>query len=114
MTGRAAGYCAGYNTPGFANPAPGFGRGVGFARGFGRGRGFARGAGFGRGVPAQAIATMQPYGYQNYQPVQMRYTKEQEMADLKAEKEIIERDINAMHEEIKSIETKLKDLETKK
>ena len=30
MTGRAAGICAGYPTPGFANPIPGFGRGRGF------------------------------------------------------------------------------------
>ena len=39
MTGRAAGYCAGYSNPGFTNPV--FGRGVrGFGRGFfGRGRG---------------------------------------------------------------------------
>ncbi len=41
MTGRAAGFCAGYPTPGFANPAPrrgfwGWGRGGG---GGGRGRG---------------------------------------------------------------------------
>ncbi len=46
MTGRAAGYCAGYNTPGFANPIPG--RGLGFGRGRG-GLGFGRGRGFGRG-----------------------------------------------------------------
>lgn len=39
MTGRAAGYCAGYSTPGFANP--GFGRGLG--GGWGRGRGWGRG-----------------------------------------------------------------------
>jgi len=33
MTGRAMGYCAGYDIPGFANPC--FGRG--FGRGYGRG-----------------------------------------------------------------------------
>lgn len=76
MTGRAAGYCAGYNMPGFMNPAwgrglptaygaagypvapaygapvgYGYGRGLGFGRGFGRGRGrgFGRGGGRGRG-----------------------------------------------------------------
>ena len=45
MTGRAAGYCAGYATPGFANPAGGrgfWGRGRGrggwgFRNGFGAG-----------------------------------------------------------------------------
>lgn len=38
MTGRAAGYCAGYGVPGYANP--GVGRGLGFRRGFGFGRGY--------------------------------------------------------------------------
>lgn len=44
MTGRAAGYCAGYGVPGFMNPVPGFGRG----QGFGRGRGFGGGGRRGR------------------------------------------------------------------
>jgi hypothetical protein len=44
MTGRAAGFCAGGGTPGYANPVPG----RGFGTGFGRGRGF-RGRGFGGG-----------------------------------------------------------------
>ncbi len=43
MTGRAAGYCAGYHMPSYANPLPG--RGCG--RGFGGGRGFGRGARWG-------------------------------------------------------------------
>jgi len=46
MTGRAAGYCAGYSVPGYMNPIPGrgyFGRGYfGWGRGF-YGRGGARG-----------------------------------------------------------------------
>ena len=44
MTGRGLGYCAGYNTPGFANPAgAGLGRGMAWGRGggFGMGRGMA-------------------------------------------------------------------------
>jgi hypothetical protein len=36
MTGRAAGYCAGYSVPGYMNPIPGFGFGFGFGRGFRR------------------------------------------------------------------------------
>lgn len=44
MTGRAAGYCAGYGAPGYVN-----GPGVGRAFGMGRGRGFGRGFGFRRG-----------------------------------------------------------------
>ena len=40
-TGRALGYCAGYNTPGYVHPGFGRGYGRGFGRGFrGRGRGF--------------------------------------------------------------------------
>jgi len=74
MTGRAAGFCAGYQTPGYSNPI--LGRGLrggayygapiplntqwigpygpagiygGFGRPFGLGRGFGFGRGFGRG-----------------------------------------------------------------
>ncbi len=50
MTGRAAGFCAGYGTPGFANQ-PGMGRprrgGRGLGRGYGRGFGRGYGAGYG-------------------------------------------------------------------
>jgi len=53
MTGRAAGFCAGYPVPGYLNPIPGrgwfgVGRG-GFPRGGERGRTFGGGFGFGRG-----------------------------------------------------------------
>ena len=61
MTGRAAGFCAGFPVPGYMNPVLGragfygyslpyggraaswFNRGFGFGRGFGRGRGRGRG-----------------------------------------------------------------------
>jgi hypothetical protein len=54
MTGRGAGYCAGYNMPGFANPnfprmGMGWGPGRGFGYGRGFGRGYGRGFGYGRG-----------------------------------------------------------------
>jgi hypothetical protein len=58
MTGRAAGYCAGFDMPGYADPVPG-GR---MGSGFGRGRGFAgrgRGGG-GRGYRHWFYATGQP------------------------------------------------------
>ena len=73
MTGRAAGYCAGYATPGFANPAGG-GMGLGRGRGFGV-RGAGRG-GFGfrnryyaTGVPGWVAApapAMTPEQEQTY------------------------------------------------
>ena len=37
MTGRGAGYCAGYDTPGYMNPYGGRGWGRGGGRGWGRG-----------------------------------------------------------------------------
>ncbi len=44
MKGRAAGYCAGYGVPGYANPVPGrgnyLGRGGRYSGYFGRGRGY--------------------------------------------------------------------------
>lgn len=45
MTGRAAGYCAGFATPGYMNASPG--RFAGRGGGFGRGRGFGMGRGMG-------------------------------------------------------------------
>lgn len=42
MTGRGAGYCAGYTMPGFMNPMPGQGMSLGRGMGFGRGRGGGR------------------------------------------------------------------------
>lgn len=51
-TGRAAGYCAGYNAPGYANQGPGMGMAWGRGRGrglWGRGLGLGRGRGWGRG-----------------------------------------------------------------
>ena len=47
MTGRRAGYCAGYGVPGYMNDVPVRGRGFGYGRGYGRGWG--RGYGYGYG-----------------------------------------------------------------
>jgi len=65
-TGRSAGYCAGYNMPGYANPVGGWG--AGRAGGFGYGAGFGRG-GYGHGWRNRFFATGVPgramgYGYQ--------------------------------------------------
>ena len=70
MTGRASGFCAGYDVPGYMNPA--FGRGVGGGRGRGYGRGF--GMGGGRGWRHQYYATGLPgwgrgYAYPYPHPV---------------------------------------------
>jgi hypothetical protein len=49
MTGRGAGFCAGYPVPGFMNPGWGRGYGYGFGQGYGYGRGYGFGWGRGRG-----------------------------------------------------------------
>ena len=70
MTGRAAGYCAGYPVAGFMNPYVGRpGLGFGFGRGFGRGLGRGFGRGFRSGY-AYPIAYAPPvYGGSGfYQP----------------------------------------------
>lgn len=69
MSGRAAGLCAGFDAPGYANPGPGRGSGMGFGHGRGSwGRGFGaggreqgwRGGGRGRGWRHGFHATGQP------------------------------------------------------
>lgn len=60
MTGRGAGYCAGFGVPGFINPqvggrGAGYGFGRGLGGGFGCGAGFGFGRGFGRGAAAWGV-----------------------------------------------------------
>ena len=88
MTGRAAGYCAGYPAPGYMNPGyGGFGFG-GRGRGFrGRGRGWAFGAGY-------------PAG-----PVQMHpVTVEQELDGLKKQAEMLQDTLTQIHERIEQLQ----------
>lgn len=56
MTGRGAGYCAGFPVPGFMSPAGGR---LGLGLGWGRGRGFRGYAGYGPG----RFPAMPYYGY---------------------------------------------------
>ena len=75
MTGRAMGFCAGANAPGFINP--GFGRG----RGLGRGRGFAWRARAFQAVPQPQIIA-QP---QVITEAQEKELLKQELEAIKAE-----------------------------
>ena len=62
MTGRGAGYCAGYPVPGYMNPAGGFGRGFGVSPGGGgRGRGY-RNMFYATGMPGWARWGAYPMG----------------------------------------------------
>ena len=85
MTGRAAGYCAGYMVPGYANPVAGAGYGFGFGRGMGLGFRGGRGGGRGGrwGVPNAG------YGYGYAVPAAVPYvarpTREQEVDALQGQ-----------------------------
>lgn len=113
MTGRAAGYCAGYPMPGFANPIPG--RGFG---GWGRGRG---GGGWGRrnqfyatgltgwqragyGYPAGGVPTGAPYAA----PFAPTMTREQEMDMLKGQAEYFDDALAGIKKRIEELEAKEK------
>jgi len=95
MTGRAAGYCAGYGVPGFMNPGFGYGRGRG---GMGRGMGWRRGWG---GYPAA-------YGVPPVPPVYGAYpaapTSEQEVAALKQQAEAMRQGLDQVQSRIAELE----------
>jgi len=76
MSGRRAGYCAGYGVPGCLNSPGGRGAGLGRGAGFGRGAGLGRGGGMGPVFPAAS------YGF-NPQAAWSGVTAEQEQAALK-------------------------------
>ncbi len=112
MTGRAAGYCAGYSAPGYANPVrgrgfSGYGRGGGF-NGYGRGLG-----GGGRGWRNRYYATGMPYwareyapypGTQGYGYAAPELTREAEAKILKEQAEFMQNEISAINDRIKELE----------
>ena len=112
MTGRAAGYCAGYSVPGYSNPTIGYGRGRG--RGHGRGLGRGWGRGFVRGRFAYPQTVVQPNYPQAIQQVAQPQTPEQEIAilenyqkDLEAEKSDIEQEMGGVKARIEEVKAKL-------
>ena len=112
MTGRGAGYCAGYPVPGYANAwggrfGAGFGRGWG--RGFGRGRGFRRGAYL--GYPGYAgIPPAYPYYCATYPyPYQGTMDAKQEMDLLQSEAEDIKAELEAVNTRIAELKKEKKE-----
>jgi hypothetical protein len=121
MTGRAAGYCAGNPTPGFANPIPG----RGFGRGFGRGWGISRGGGWGRrnrfyatglagwqraayGYPTYGgfVPRAMPYAAPYYPPYQQGPSQEDELNELKYEAEYLENALEGVKKRLAELEGK--------
>ena len=103
MTGRAAGLCAGYSAPGYANPAGG--RGF-----FGNGRGCGGG---GRGWRNRFYATgLHGWDRRNVYPGSYGYggaaselTREAEAKILKEQADFMQKEISAIHNRIKEIES---------
>jgi hypothetical protein len=113
MTGRAAGYCAGYGVPGYMNPVGGrgygaFGGGRGFGRGGGRGwrnRFYATGlTGWqraGMGYPAYGpAAPAAPYGA----PIAPAVSREQQIDALKGQAEYFEDALEGIRKQIEELQ----------
>ena len=109
MTGRGAGYCAGYPVPGFMNPgggrgmAWGRGGGGGMGMGWGRGRG---GGGWGRGWAADPSA----YGAAYAPPVPPAYygppSPEQEMDMLRSQADWLKVQMDTISKRLQELEQK--------
>ena len=102
MTGRAAGYCAGFGVPGFANPV-GF---RAFGGGWGRGRGWRR-MYYATGIPgwARFPGWVPPYpGWAVPYGGQYRTN----------EADVLKEEAKALEEELRAIKERLKELEGKK
>lgn len=97
-TGRGAGYCAGYNAPGYANRGP--------AGGFWR-----AGRGGGRGHRNMFYATGLPYwarfGVENYGPMVTQADPESELQALKQEAEYFKNMLNSIQDRMNEVEAKL-------
>lgn len=97
MTGRAAGFCAGYNAPGYMNPAFG---GRGYGRGWGRGLGRGWGRGFGRrAAPCANAAAYVP-------PAYSAPTREEELGALKEQQQYLDNALQDVKKRIDEVEAK--------
>ena len=113
MTGRAAGYCAGYGVPGYANTAYGRGFGMGFGggrggwgRGLGRGFGRGLGRGFGwRGFPAWGV-------YGDYPPRYYGYGSSYGNPNPEMEKEALKNQADALQAELEAISKRIDEIES--
>jgi len=108
MTGRAAGFCAGYSVPGYMNPARGWGRGRGFGF-FGRGGGGGRGWRhwyYATGLPGWARGGFGPGPYAG--PAYGAYGPEM---SAKEEIDVLHEEAGFLRKEIEEIEKRIASLE---
>lgn len=114
MTGRGAGYCGGYEAPGYTNPWPRMGmawrRGGGW--GGGRSGGWGRGRGWRYGYHATGLPFWARYGYgpwagvppAGYDPYGGAPTAEQEVDYLRAQAESLRETLEAITDRIEELE----------
>ena len=109
-SGRAAGYCAGHDLPGYANESvPPMGMGRGYGRGGGRGQGRGGGRGMGRGIGRGMGRGMGrgPPGpdpsYYEPMPSQGPVTPQDEVSYLEGAAESLEADLKAVKDRIKEL-----------
>jgi len=106
MSGRAAGFCAGYGMPGYANQGFGLGRGMGRMRGRGPGRGRGMGLGGWWGVPGGRYFGGFPTGAAAYGPLS------EPRVYSRDESEWLKEQADALQRELKSVEARLAELES--
>ena len=94
MSGRAMGYCAGFNVPGYLNPN--LGR-FGLERGLGRGRWFGSGC---NRAPYLGAA----YGYGPYLGVSPQISKEDEISLLKQQAEYFKQAMDDINNRLSVLE----------
>ena len=105
MTGRAAGYCAGYAAPGHMNPTGGYGR---RGKGRGWGRGFRRLGRFGYPQPL----VVQPVAQPQYQQA-VQQTPEQEIAALENYQKSLQAEKKDLDEEMGGVAARIDELKEK-
>jgi hypothetical protein len=105
MTGRGAGFCAGYGVPGYMNPAGGPGA-WGFGPGVGRGRGRGhRHMYWATGLPGwQRPAPWFPAPYPYTPGALAQPSAEQELNALRGQLEAMEQGIGQIQERIRELE----------
>jgi hypothetical protein len=110
MTGRAAGYCAGYPVPGFMNPGwgGGYGAGGGWGRGWGRGGGWRHRHWYhATGLPGwqRAAVSWPAYAPPFPGPFGSLVTKEQEIEALRKQAEYFEQALDDLRNRIGEIDS---------
>ena len=101
MTGRAAGFCAGFGVPGYANPVGGRGY-------WGRGGGFGRGRGFGWGRAGYGIPAWDAAGYPSAPypaPFAQAPTPENELAELKQQADYFQDSLDEIKKRMEELDS---------